>query len=79
MCRCTQNTWVQHANQLVGIVGTDKICTAFDEKDVVGRSGPGRRVDAKSEETVCEGECGGVEHFEDGGGVLIGEGLGGWK
>jgi hypothetical protein len=76
MCRCTQNTWVQHENHIVGMVGTDRICTAFDQKDIVSQGGYDRELEG---EGVSEGEKGGVEHVEEGGGVLIGEGLGVWK
>jgi hypothetical protein len=73
MCRCTQNSWVQRTNKIVGIVGTDKLCTAFFEKDLHGHD------EAVKGESVCEGVHGGVEHFEDGGGVLIGNGLSAWE
>lgn len=73
MCRCTQNAWVQQANKIVGIVGTDELCAAIDEKAVFGR---GEEVKG---EAVCEGEHGGLEHFEEGGGVLIGDGLSIWE
>ena len=73
LCRCLQNTWVQQENRIKDVVGTDRLCTAFDEKRLHGS------VEDVKGESVCEEDHGGVEHFEDGGGVMIGEGLGAWK
>lgn len=76
MCRCSQNSWVQHENHLVGLVGTDKICAALDQKDVLEKGENGQSCENPGTEVNT---WKGIEHIEEGGGVLIGIGLGKWK
>jgi hypothetical protein len=63
------NAWVRQENRLIGSVGHGRICGAFD-REALRFTSSNDGYDGKDE---------GVEHSEDGGGVLVGLCIASWE